>query len=299
MGVVSVLICTRNRPASLLRTVRSLLATEVADYEVIVIDQSDRSELAPTLSDIVRDPRLHYVPVRSRGKGAALNEGFRRARGEIVVLTDDDCEAAPGWAVAMTRMLESQPTAAIAFCNVTAASHDVTAGYIPAFERRQDRLLESIAACRDGLGLGAGMALRRGAVMALGGFDERFGPGAQFASGDDWDICYRVLLSGWHVFETAQLSIVHHGFRTFAEGREHTRRDWISAGAHTAKLLRAVRFRAATIPLRIFFYEALWPPILDLLKFRRPRKLSRVLGFVKGFVEGIRMPVDRKTLLFR
>ena len=43
----------------------------------------------------------------------ALNEGLRLARGEIVVCTDDDCEADPGWAAAMARTLAEQPTAAI------------------------------------------------------------------------------------------------------------------------------------------------------------------------------------------
>ena len=68
-------------------------------------------------------------------------------------------------------------------------------------------------------GLGAGMALRREAVLAFGGFDETFCPGARFASGDDWDISLRAMLCGWQVYDTAGISILHHGFRTLAEGR--------------------------------------------------------------------------------
>jgi GT2 family glycosyltransferase len=143
------------------------------------------------------------------------------------------------------------------------------------------------------------MAVRRAAVLALGGFDETFGPGARFGSGDDWDISHRMLLSGWHVYETAHLSILHHGFRTFAEGSTHARRDWVAIGALCAKPIRAGYFSAVVVPLWYFSVLALWPPLRDLLRLRRPSGLSRIVGFIRGFVQGLRTSVDPKTLLFR
>jgi glycosyltransferase involved in cell wall biosynthesis len=298
MGIVSALVCTRGRPGSLLRAVRSLLASDGVHFELLVIDQSDGPESEQALAALA-DPRLRYVRSRARGKGAALNEGLRLARGDIVALTDDDCEAPPGWAEGMARALEAQPAAAIAFCNVTAEPHDPKAGYVPAFERRRDRLVRSIGASLGELGLGAGMAVRRAAVVAIGGFDEAFGPGARFGSGDDWDLAHRVLLSGSHVYQAAHLSILHHGFRTFAEGGEHARRDWVAIGALCAKPLRAGHFRAIVAPVWYFSVLALWPPVRDLLRLHRPSGLSRIAGFVLGFAQGVRTPVDRKTLLFR
>src|ERR1700730_17342703 len=113
MAVVSVLVCTSNRPGSLLRTVRSLLASDAAHFELLVIDQSDGPESEQALAAFTSDPRLRYVRSRAQGKGAALNEGLRLARGDIVALTDDDCEAPPDWAAGMAQALEEQPTAAI------------------------------------------------------------------------------------------------------------------------------------------------------------------------------------------
>jgi GT2 family glycosyltransferase len=147
--------------------------------------------------------------------------------------------------------------------------------------------------------MGAGMAVRRQAVTSLGGFDEAFGPGARFGSGDDWDISHRMLLSGWHVYETAELSVLHHGFRTLAQGREHTRRDWIAIGAVCAKPMRAGHLSAVVVALWYFLVHALWPPLHDLLRLRRPSGRSRIAGFIQGSVQGLRTPVDRKTLLFR
>ena len=296
---MSAVVCTRDRPDSLLRTVASLLASAGADFELLVIDQSDGPESGEALASGFSDSRLRYLHSHARGKGAALNEGLRLACGDIVASTDDDCEVPPGWAAGMAQALEAQPTAAIVFCNVAAGPHDRTAGYIPAFEQRRSRLLCSIGASRGELGLGAGMAVRRAVVLALGGFDESFGPGARFGSGDDWDIAHRLLLSGWHVYETAHLSIVHHGFRTFAEGSDHARRDWIAIGALCAKPLRAGHVDAVVVPLWYFSVLALWPPLRDLLRLRRPSGLARIVGFSSGFLQGLRTQVDRKTLVFR
>ena len=299
MQIISALVCTRNRSASLVRTVRSLLADDSEAFELIIIDQSDGSDSETALAVFGADPRLRYVRTQARGKGAGLNEGLRLARGAIVACTDDDCEGPPRWAAEMARVLEGQPSAAILFCNVIACEHDRRAGYVPAYERHSDRLLRSVAAARHGIGLGAGMAVRRQAVLSMGGVDETFGPGSRFASGDDWDIALRALLSGWHVYDTASLSVLHHGFRTFAEGRTHARRDWLAIGAICAKPVRAGHPSGLILALWYFVGQALWPPIRDVLRLRRPSGGARIAGFATGFTRGLLTPVDRKTIRFQ
>jgi glycosyltransferase involved in cell wall biosynthesis len=295
---VSILVCTRNRPDSLDRTVRSLLASDGRLFELIVIDQSDGPVFAQALSGFRGDARLRHVHSTARGKGAALNEGLKLARGEIVVCTDDDCEAPPDWAQEMARTLATQPSAAVLFCSVTASPCDWSTGYIPAYEIVRPRLLTSLLATCAGHGMGAGMAVRRAAVLSLGGFDEEVGPGARFPSGDDWDICHRALLSGWAVYEAAHLSILHHGFRTLEQGRQHAHRDWLAIGAVCAKPIRAGYLSALALPAWYFSIHALWPPLRDVLRIRRPRGWSRIAGFVDGFTQGMRTPVRKPGLLF-
>jgi glycosyltransferase involved in cell wall biosynthesis len=298
MGIVTALVCTRDRPESLVRTIRSLLASSDVQFELVVVDQSDDLGSAQALAPFASDPRLRYVRSASRGAGAALNEGVRLARGEILACIDDDCEAAPDWLAGMVRVLGEQPTAAIVFCNVTASPHDRRAGYVPAYERRHSRLVRSIVATCGGHGLSAGMILRREVVVALGGFDDAIGPGSRFPAGDDWDIAFRALRRGWHVYETAEISIVHHGFRTFAEGRAHARRDWRGIGGVSAKMLRTGHPGGMIVAAWEFSAHALWPPFADLLCLRRPRGWARIVGFVEGLGQGLRAPMDRKTLLF-
>jgi glycosyltransferase involved in cell wall biosynthesis len=299
VGIVSALVCTRNRPAAILGSVQSLLDAGDREIEVLVIDQSDDGATEEALASLATDPRMRYHRTATRGKGAALNEGLRLARGEVLVCTDDDCVAPPGWVPAMADVMAGQPKAAIVFCNVTAPPYDPQAGYVPTYVRHENRLVRSIGATVGGHGLGAGMALRRELILQFGGFDESMGPGARFASGDDWDITARVLLRGWQVYETSELTIVHHGFRTFEEGRDHALRDWIAIGAVCAKPLRAGHWSAVVVPAWEFSAHALWPPLSDLLRGKRPRGYSRILGFLRGFAEGLATPVDRETLLFR
>jgi glycosyltransferase involved in cell wall biosynthesis len=299
MPLVSALVCTRNRPQSLLRTVRSLLkSSDHSEFELIVIDQSEGHETQSILASEA-DARLRYVRFGAHGKGAALNEGLRLAGGAIVVCTDDDCEAPPDWIPQMAAALEEQPKSAILFCNVTPGPHDPAAGYVPAFERNCDRRMSSVIAARHGLGMGAGMALRREAVLSFGGFDETFGPGSRFPSGDDYDIALRALLFGWEVYECARLSILHHGFRRLSEGREHTLRDWRAIGALCAKPIRAGIPAGVVLSMWLFSANALWPPIRDILTLQKPAGRVRVVGFLQGFGEGLRTPIDSQTLSFR
>jgi glycosyltransferase involved in cell wall biosynthesis len=298
LDIVSVLVCTRNRSDSLPRTVESLLQGDDDRIELIVIDQSDSPASEQALAVFKSDPRLRHVRSNARGKGAALNEGLRLARGPIVVCTDDDCEAQPGWALEMAGALAGRVGVAVLFCNVVAPPVDWTKGYVPTYVRQKSRLLRTLLDTCPGHGMGAGMAVRRDVVMALGGFDEEVGPGARFPSGDDWDISHRVLLKGWGVYETAELSVLHHGFRTLDQGRAHTRRDWLAIGAVCAKPIRAGYLSGVALPIWYFSVHAVWPPLHDALRLRRPRGWSRITGFIDGFAQGLLTPVNRTQLLF-
>jgi GT2 family glycosyltransferase len=266
------------------------------EFELVVIDQSEGPESENALAPLKSDGRLHYVRSATRGKGAALNEGLRLARGDVLVCTDDDCEAKPGWVAAMGTVFEEAPSAAVAFCRVEGLPYDPAAGYIP-HSTTPRRLLRSMRELCGTLGMGAGMAVRRDVMLELGGFDELLGPGARFMSADDVDVAIRVMLRGWHVYTTGDRPILHHGFRTMEQGREHARRDFVGIGAACAKPIRAGQLRAVVLCLWELGH-ALALPLADLLRLKRPQGLARITGLINGFAGGLRVPVDAKNLLF-
>jgi len=77
MTRVSVVVPTRGRPEAL-EQCRAALEGQSVPVEVVVVED-----------------------VEGRGPAWARNEGVRRATGEVVCFTDDDCEPEPGWAEAL------------------------------------------------------------------------------------------------------------------------------------------------------------------------------------------------------
>jgi GT2 family glycosyltransferase len=294
---VSVLICTCDRPDGIERAVRAVLASDTVEIELVVVDQSGGRETEERLAALV-DGRVKYVRGASGGKPVALNQGLLVAQGPIVVVTDDDCEPPPGWVAGMAQIMEAWPHVGLVFSNVVPPPYDRRLGYVPTYERATDRVVRSIGATCWGRGLGAGMALRRDVVLAIGGFDDSIGPGARFKSGDDWDLELRLLLKGWHVYESASLWVLHHGFRGFADGRDHSRRNWYGMGAVVAKLVRAGHLQAIGLAVWQLLANAAAPAIVDVLHLRRPRGLGRMSAFCRGFAHGLMTPVDRADLKY-
>ncbi|HVD40376.1 MAG TPA: glycosyltransferase [Solirubrobacterales bacterium] len=78
---ISVVVPTRGRPEPLRRCVQALEAQTVP-VEIVVVEDTE-----------------------GRGPAWARNAGVRRARGEVVCFTDDDCAPEPGWAEALAAPL--------------------------------------------------------------------------------------------------------------------------------------------------------------------------------------------------
>jgi GT2 family glycosyltransferase len=296
---ITALICTADRPAMAARAARSILASAHPSFELIVVDQSIGDDTRSAIGALGPDARLRYLRAPRTGKGTALNLGLEAAGAELVACTDDDCEVPADWLERMARAFDGGPNVAAVFGTVTAAQHDTSAGFIPTYLAAEHRSFTSVLQKAEARGIGACMGLRRAAVAALGGFDPAFGPGATFPSCDDWDITTRALIRGFEVLEVPGIVVIHHGFRTFREGREHARRDWYAIGAACAKPLRAGVWRSAIVAVQVLTRYALWPAGRQLVWRRGPLGLMRITGFLAGFWRGLRIPVDQRTLVFR
>ena len=295
--LISALICTRNRGPSLSDTVSSILKNTHPNFELVIIDQSTNDETENAVRVYASDERLRYVRTATIGKGRALNLALAETKGDVIAITDDDCVAPPNWLEAFARIFADHPKVAVAFCNVTAAPHDCTKGFVPVYVREDDALITAVREKRHARGIGAGHAIRRGSVEKIGGFDNLLGPGSKFPSSEDFDIAVRALLAGYHVYETCSVAVEHFGYRNWEQGRELTRRDFNSMGAAYSKPIKCGRWEFLPVFIHEFSRHVLWPPIWDALRLRKPR-ITRVPAFVKGFVDGWRTPVDRTTLKF-
>ncbi|WP_461024867.1 glycosyltransferase family 2 protein, partial [Thalassiella azotivora] len=191
-GVVryDVVVPTVGRP-SLHRTLAAL-ATAGADDphapgQVVVVD--DRGPAAAT-TDPLRDlPDVGGRPPRvvvggGRGPAAARNVGWRCATAPWVAFLDDDVLPSPTWTADLVADLQA--------CEAGTAGSQGRVVVPPAPGRPTD-WARSTAGLQTARWITADMAYRRTALLAAGGFDERF----PRAYREDADLALRVQEAGW------------------------------------------------------------------------------------------------------
>src|SRR5215210_4298740 len=119
---VSVVMSTRNRGASVIPAVESVLRDQGCCWEVILVDQStdNATELALDAAGLLADRRLVYQRTTTRGVSKGRNVGIGLARGEIIAIPDDDCVVPPGWAAEYLARFRAAPELSMIFAAVRA-----------------------------------------------------------------------------------------------------------------------------------------------------------------------------------
>lgn len=97
--VFSVVVPAWRAAAVVERAVASVLAQELADFEVIVVDDGSDDGTDRAVARCL-DPRVRYAAQPHRGVCAARNHGARIAHGRYLAFLDSDDEALPGWLAA-------------------------------------------------------------------------------------------------------------------------------------------------------------------------------------------------------
>jgi glycosyltransferase involved in cell wall biosynthesis len=312
---VSVVICTRNREHQVQAAIESVLANQHPNFELIVVDQSTNDVTHNIIQPFTQDPRFTYIRSNTTGQGLSRNIGLKCARADIVAFTDDDCTVSTDWLKAVEDVFRQYPQVTVVFCSVDPGPHDRTQGSIPYRHYSKDKIYRSITQYFNTAGMGAGMSVRKSAILKWGGFDETLGPGAYFRSADDIDVAWRALLKSDWVYELSSVTVIHHGFRNWVEYRELTKRDFYSIGAVHAKLAKRTFLQALPTILYHALYISLWMPVAGALSFkgasgflrfldylldlvRRPRGFTRFVYYWWGFFKGMQTPVDYSNLVY-
>jgi GT2 family glycosyltransferase len=211
----AVVVCTRNRPQHLPRTLEALEVQTDRGFHTFVVDQSDQpdAELERRAAE-----RADLTVLRDRGRGLsrARNVGWRHAASEWVVYVDDDCLPEPGWARELTIAIRDHRQAEMIGCYVfdhEPPSRDHVR--VSVFEPSEEKLVRGRWTKPWEIGLGACIAIKRDALSRLGGFDERLGPGvSEFPGADDMDFNYRFLRSGGVAYVAPRARVLHNQWRT-------------------------------------------------------------------------------------
>jgi GT2 family glycosyltransferase len=214
----AVVVPTRNRGQSLHRLLDELDAQTDGDFEVVVVDQSDRED--PGLeSRAEANGRFHLIHDDGRGATRARNVGMRAVRSEWIAYLDDDCFPERDWAAQLRAALAARPEADMVVGDIGAPEEPAADCYpVAVFPVLEASLVRGRWARPWRVGYSACVAIRRAVLERLGGWDERFGPGTgDFPASDDMDLNYRLTRSGRTVYLTPDVRSRHEQWRTADE----------------------------------------------------------------------------------
>ncbi|MGH3166053.1 MAG: glycosyltransferase, partial [Trebonia sp.] len=227
--MVSVVVCTRDRPDSIVTALRGLTDLRYPSFEIVVVDNApstDATERAVSAA-FGNDPRVRYVREPRPGLSCARNRGVAEASADVVAFTDDDVKVDPWWLHGIARGFRASPgVACVTGLIATAQLENAEQLYFHLREgwgtECEPRLFD-LSANRDNsplypysagiFGAGANFAISRTAAKEIGGFDEALGAGSPSGGGEDLEMFMRVILAG-HQLAYEPSAIVWHYHRT-------------------------------------------------------------------------------------
>lgn len=238
--MLSVVIPTYNRAATVTRCVLSVARAIPVGSEILVSDDGSTDNTAESIDALRRqDVPVRFVPGPNGGPAAARNRGWRASSGDVVAFIDDDCVAERQWGQSLLKRLAESPQAA-----------GVEGSTVPEFAPPSRFFHHSIQS-QPGAHLTCNIAFRRDALEAVGGFDDRF-PRAGY---EDLDLCERVIAACGPIVHTG-VAVARHAVVSVGP-RYYLRRVDLDADAFRLFARHPGLFRRACDVLRIAISQRL------------------------------------------
>lgn len=207
--LITVVVCSHDRPAGAARSVENLLTQRYPNFEIVVVDNAPSTDATRRLirEKFGNNPKVRYVLEERKGLSWARNRGIYAGRGELIAFTDDDIAADPSWLSAFWRNFSLGEHVACVTGLVLPSELETPAqllceqyaNFNKGFARRVfDNHLSApgYPYLAGQFGTGGNMAFRRTFLQKLGGFDGRLGAGMPSCAGEDLDIFFRTIKSG-------------------------------------------------------------------------------------------------------
>jgi GT2 family glycosyltransferase len=193
------------------RLLNALAAQDLDEpFEVVVVDDASSDDTVQRLESFITTLALPVQLVGSKentGPAGARNRGWRRAQGDLIAFTDDDCVPAAGWLGALVAPLEVA---------------DIVVGRT----RPPDDQLDRIGPFSNYLDLEhnhsfstCNVAYRREVLEKLDGFDD---VAFRWPNGEDTDLGLRAVKAGFRD-DYAERALVWHDVGS-SDFRRHLRR---------------------------------------------------------------------------
>lgn len=233
---VSLVMCTRNRAASLPQCLQALgrLKADI-QFELVLVDNGSSDGTAKILGEFANQQKMRVVLVSEprAGLSRARNAGINAASGDLIAFTDDDCYPAEDYIEAITQSFQD---ASVGFVGGRVLLFDPADLPITIQPLNQAVALPAGTYMQPGLIHGANFAFRREVLDRIGGFDPQLGAGTLLMGAEDADILQRALSAGFCGLYSPAPLVLHHHRRQIAEDEQRILRAYsISRGAYFLK----------------------------------------------------------------
>lgn len=300
---ISVVICTRDRPAELRQCLASFANQTQRPGQIVVVDNASRTD---ETRQVVTAAGATYLREDRPGLDFARNAGARAATGEFVLYTDDDTELHEAWIANAVAAFGDDP-------QIVA----VTGLVLPATLATESQLLfetqwgfgrgffridfgpDFYKRTRNWgcpaweLGAGANMGFRREIFDKIGWFDERLDVGQSGCCGDS-EYWYRILSNGY-ICRYEPTAVLKHYHRASLAGLENQIFQYMRG--HIAALLVQYErtgdlgnLRRAFISIPLHYMKLI---AARLIRGRRARKRmlrQQISGCFSGLLFYLRAP---------
>jgi glucosyl-dolichyl phosphate glucuronosyltransferase len=203
--VVTVAVCTYNRPALLRQTLRTLLDQDcpASYFEVLVVDNNSPPGTREVVEEFGARPGLRYVLETQQGLSHARNRAIDEARGTILAYADDDVIAARDWLRHLVAGFEGPEKARIGAIGGTVVPLFLE-GCPPwaSYWELPMKLTETLAPLADNVfPMGASMAFPMWIFAEVGRFRPDLGRlGKSLLAGEEAELMGRIQRAGYQVW---------------------------------------------------------------------------------------------------
>jgi len=205
--------------------VESIFANTDWPFELVVVDNGSTDSTVTYLDSLAsKHPNVRLVLNKENlGFGLACNQGMALARGQYVVLLNNDTVLTEGWLARLISHAEADLEVGIVAPRsnwvagpqlVGRVSYGPELAALPDFARNWQKAHFGRRRYVDRV-VGLCMLIKREVLEKVGGFDPRFGVG----NFEDDDYCLRARMAGYRICIADDVFIHHFGHRTFLGNR--------------------------------------------------------------------------------
>jgi glycosyltransferase involved in cell wall biosynthesis len=286
--IISVIVCTYNREYGILQTLDSIVKSyehagmPVSDAEIVVVDNNSTDKTKQIVQDWGKQCSypLTLVTKKKRGLAAARNCGFRHAKGDLMLITDDDICLEKEHISTALKYDKQDETPVLRAGRVNLGNPEDLPMTILTYPYRISWHKDDLewSHLSGGTVPGGNMVIKREILKDIGFFDERFGAGAPIPAGEESDFIYRCYNAGYKIEYVPDMEVAHYHGRKNPEIITKLMANYsIATGALYAKYLwrhpNLARKLSINTTVRSYNYAAPHDPRMKKLRYSLSHKL--------------------------